>query len=53
VAADMVRRDQVDATRTASPMVIADGAVVVDTTGRSVTEVVDAVLALLPSGERR
>ena len=53
VAADMVRRDRVDATRTASPMVIAEGAVVIDTTGRSVTEVVDAVLALLPSGERR
>ncbi|MGH9178911.1 MAG: (d)CMP kinase [Acidimicrobiales bacterium] len=53
VAADMARRDQLDATRAASPMVIAAGAVVIDTTGRSVTEVVDAVLALLPTGERR
>lgn len=47
VAADLARRDRIDASRTASPMVVADGAVVIDTTGRSIDEVVDAVLVLL------
>lgn len=47
VAADLARRDHIDATRTASPMVVAAGAVVIDTTGLSVDEVVDAVVGLL------
>jgi cytidylate kinase len=40
-------RDQSDRTRTASPLYAADDAVVVDTTGRSVDEVVQQVLKLV------
>ena len=47
VAADIARRDQVDSTRGASPLVVPEGAAVIDTTGRSVDEVVEEVLALL------
>lgn len=47
VAADLARRDRLDSARAASPLVVADGAVLIDTTGRAVDEVVDAVLALL------
>ena len=47
VAADLARRDRVDASRVASPLVVAEGAVVIDTTGRTVGEIVDAVLELL------
>ncbi len=47
VVADLARRDQVDSSRAASPLVVADGAVVLDTTDRTVDEVVDAVVALL------
>ncbi len=48
VAADLARRDRIDSSRAASPLVIAEGAVVIDTTDRTVPEIVDAVLALLP-----
>lgn len=48
VAADLARRDRVDAGRAASPLVVADGAAVVDTTGRSVEEIVEALLVLVP-----
>lgn len=41
------RRDELDATREVSPLVVADGAVVVDSTAKSVDEVVDEILALL------
>ena len=47
VAADIARRDHVDSTRTASPMAVADDAVHIDSTGRSIDEVVDEVLALV------
>lgn len=47
VAADLARRDTIDSTRATSPLVVADGAVVIDTTGCSIDEVVDAVLVLL------
>jgi cytidylate kinase len=47
VVADLARRDQADATRSASPMSAADDAVVIDTTGRSVDEVVAEVLERL------
>lgn len=46
VAADIARRDHVDSTRAASPLTSAPDAVHLDTTGRSVDQVVDAVLAL-------
>ncbi len=55
VAADIARRDYADANRSAAPLVVADGATMVDTTGLSIEEVVDRVLALLPEaagGER-
>jgi CMP/dCMP kinase len=47
VAADIARRDHVDSTRSASPLSVADDAVCIDTTGRGVDQVVDAVLALV------
>ncbi len=46
VAADMARRDHIDATRAASPLSVADDAIRLDTTGRPVEEVVDDVLLL-------
>ncbi len=52
VAADIARRDHVDSTRSASPLAVAPDAVTVDTTGRSVEDVVRAVLELArPSRE--
>jgi cytidylate kinase len=48
VAADIARRDHADASRSAAPLVVADGAVTLDTTGLTVEEVVDRVLALMP-----
>ncbi len=47
VAADIARRDHVDSTRSASPLSAADDAVCLDTTGRGVDQVVDAVLRLV------
>jgi cytidylate kinase len=47
LAADIARRDQFDSTRQASPLVVADGAIEIDTTGRGVEEVVADVLARL------
>jgi cytidylate kinase len=47
VAADMAERDTLDSTRDASPLQQADGAVVVDTTERTVDEVVEHVLGHL------
>ena len=48
VAADIARRDHADSNRSAAPLVVPEGAVTVDTTGLSIDEVVDRVLALLP-----
>lgn len=47
VAADIARRDLLDSTRSASPLVVAEDAVVVDTSGRSVDEIVEEVLSRL------
>ena len=47
VAADIARRDHADTTRTASPLHLADDAVVLDTTGMDIDDVVEAVLALV------
>ncbi len=44
---EIAERDRIDSTRKVSPLVIADGAHVVDTSNMSLTEVVDAVLAAL------
>jgi cytidylate kinase len=47
VAEDLARRDNFDASREASPLQLAADAVVVDTTGRSVDEIVVELLAHL------
>jgi len=51
VAADIARRDYVDSTRAANPLTVAEDAVVIDTTGRTIDEVVDLVLSRLPAQE--
>ena len=48
VAADLARRDTLDSKRAASPLRPADDAVVIDTTARTVEDVVDEVVELLP-----
>jgi cytidylate kinase len=52
VAADIARRDHVDSTRSASPLQVADDAVVIDTTDRSIDEIVGDILGRLGVGER-
>lgn len=47
VAADLARRDQLDSGRAVSPLVVADDALVIDTTGRDVDEIVEEVLSKL------
>jgi len=46
-ADDLARRDLLDSTRAVSPLVVPEGAVVVDTTARPVDEVVDEIVGLL------
>jgi cytidylate kinase len=48
VQADLARRDHLDSSRATSPLAIADDAVVIDTTGRSVDDIVGEVMGLLP-----
>lgn len=53
VAADLARRDALDQGRADSPLVVADGAMVIDTTGLTVDEIVQRVAdALADPGER-
>jgi cytidylate kinase len=47
VAKMLTERDRSDATRTASPLYAAPDAVVVDTTGKNVEDVVDEVMAVI------
>ena len=47
-AADVARRDRLDSSRAASPLVVPEGAVVIDTTDRSVADVVDEIVGRLP-----
>jgi len=47
VADDLVRRDTYDSTREASPLAVADDAVIVDTSDRTVDDIVDHLLGLL------
>jgi cytidylate kinase len=47
VESSIIERDRKDSSRTDSPLIEASGAVVVDTSGLSITEVVDSVLGLL------
>jgi cytidylate kinase len=51
VAADIARRDHVDATRSDSPMAVPEDATLIDTSGLSVDQVVDAVLAKVNEAE--
>ena len=46
-AASIVRRDQVDSTRAASPLILADGSRELDTTGRSIEDVTNEILSWL------
>jgi len=46
-ADDLARRDLLDSTRAVSPLVVPGGAVVVDTTGRPIDDVVDEIVGLL------
>lgn len=43
----IARRDEIDSTRDASPLVIAEGAKVIDSTGLSVDDVVSQIVAML------
>ena len=47
VAADIARRDAIDSSRKADPLMEADDATLVDTTGLTISEVVDKITALL------
>jgi cytidylate kinase len=47
VAADMARRDRLDSTRTASPLAVAEGATVIDTSDLSVEEIVEDLMSRL------
>ncbi|HVF76515.1 MAG TPA: (d)CMP kinase [Acidimicrobiales bacterium] len=47
VAADIARRDRLDSTRAASPLTTADGAVVIDTSNRTIDDIVEEVLSHL------
>ena len=47
VAADIARRDVADSSRTASPLVEASGAEVIDTSDLTISEIVDAIVGLL------
>ena len=47
VAADLARRDTLDSNRAASPLRSADDAIVIDTTARTVDDVVNQVVGLL------
>jgi len=46
-AEDLARRDLADSTRAVSPLSVPAGAVVVDTTGRPIDDVLDEILGLL------
>jgi cytidylate kinase len=46
-AADVARRDRIDSRRAASPLIVPEGAVVIDTTDRSVDDVVEEIVGRL------
>jgi cytidylate kinase len=50
-AASIERRDRIDSTRVASPLTLAEGAIEIDTTERSVASVVNLVLLLVDEAE--
>ncbi len=50
VAADLARRDALDQGRADSPLAVADGALVIDTTGLTVEQIVEHVTSALDAG---
>ncbi len=50
VKASLLARDKIDSSRKTAPLKIPEGAIVIDTTPLSVEQVVDAIVARLPSG---
>jgi len=44
----VTRRDAVDSTRAASPLTVANGSVILDTTGRTIEDVTSEILSWLP-----
>ena len=52
ILADVIRRDQIDSNRQHSPLRPADDAIIMDTTERSVTEIVDEIVAMAGAGVR-
>ncbi|MEL6891181.1 MAG: (d)CMP kinase [Actinomycetota bacterium] len=52
VEASIIERDRKDSSRADSPLTEAAGSTVVDTTGMTIVEVVDHVLAMLPASRR-
>lgn len=52
VEASITERDRRDMDRRDGPLITAEGAIVVDTTGLSIDDVVDRVIELLPEGAR-
>ncbi|HEX2503791.1 MAG TPA: (d)CMP kinase, partial [Miltoncostaeaceae bacterium] len=44
---DVRRRDELDSTRPASPLRVAEGAVVIDSSGMDADEVVDRVMGMI------
>jgi cytidylate kinase len=48
VAASIAERDALDQGRVHSPLLEADDAIVIDTTGRDVEDIVDEIMKLLP-----
>lgn len=53
VRSQLIERDRIDRTRAASPLYAAPDAVVVDTTGKSIRQVVEEVLAVVHGKVRR
>ena len=53
VKADLIWRDEQDSTRAADPLKVADGAKVIDTTGKTIDQVVDEAVAVVRSKETK
>ena len=49
----LAKRDEIDRTRAASPLYAAPDAIIIDTTGKTVTEVADEVLGIVRKAEGR
>ena len=47
VATLLTQRDEIDRTRTVSPLYVAADAIVIDTTGKEIDQVVSEVMALI------